>query len=164
MDAKTFVLTLQQWKSHYAQNKAIVPVHLYGQAANMEAIMKIAAAHNLYVIEDNAQAIGNNYTFSNGTVKNRHYWAYWLQYHFIPVKTQVLLVMAVPCLLMMMHWRINPYDCLTGKSKRYYHDVVGCNSRLDAVQAAILDIKLKHLMNTLMPGARLLHFMITLCK
>jgi dTDP-4-amino-4,6-dideoxygalactose transaminase len=70
VDPKTFCIDTEALqKAITPKTKAIVPVHLYGQAANMEEIMKIATAHNLYVIEDNAQAIGCDFRFSDGTVK-----------------------------------------------------------------------------------------------
>src|SRR6185312_12724136 len=70
VDAKTFCIDINELrKAITAKTKAIVPVHLYGQAANMEEIMKIAVEHNLFVIEDNAQAIGCDYFFSNGDKK-----------------------------------------------------------------------------------------------
>jgi len=128
------------------KTKAIVPVHLYGQAANMEAIMAIANAHNIYVIEDNAQAIGCDYTFSNGKT----------------VKTGT--IGHIGCTSFYPSKNLGAYgdggaiftndDALAekikmianhGQKERYYHEVVGCNSRLDAIQAAILDVKLKHL-------------------
>ena len=147
VDAKTFCIDPAAIeKAITPKTKAIVPVHLYGQAANMEAIMKIAAAHNLYVIEDNAQAIGNNYTFSNGTVKKTGTIGHIGCTSFYPSKNLGAFgdggamftdddALANKLRMIASH----------GQSKRYYHDVVGCNSRLDAVQAAILDIKLKHL-------------------
>jgi UDP-2-acetamido-2-deoxy-ribo-hexuluronate aminotransferase len=128
------------------KTKAIVPVHLYGHAADMEKIMAIAAKHNLPVIEDNAQAIGNDYTFSDGTVKKTGSIGQIGCTSFYPSKNLGAFgdggamftdddELAVKLKMIASH----------GQSKRYYHDVVGCNSRLDAMQAAILDIKLKHL-------------------
>jgi UDP-2-acetamido-2-deoxy-ribo-hexuluronate aminotransferase len=128
------------------RTKAIVPVHLYGQAANMEAIMDIAARHNLYVIEDNAQAIGCDYTFGNGTRKKTGAIGHIGCTSFYPSKNLGAFgdggamftdddALADQLRMIASH----------GQSRRYYHDVVGCNSRLDAVQAAILNIKLQHL-------------------
>ncbi len=128
------------------KTRAIVPVHLYGQAADMETIMAIAKRHGLYVIEDNAQAIGCDYTFSNGTVKKTGSIGDIGCTSFYPSKNLGAYgdggaiftnddALANKLRMIAIH----------GQSKRYYHDVVGCNSRLDTVQAAILDIKLKHL-------------------
>jgi UDP-2-acetamido-2-deoxy-ribo-hexuluronate aminotransferase len=147
VDAKTFCIDpAAVEKAITPKTKAIVPVHLYGQAANMEAIMKIAADHNLFVIEDNAQGIGNDYTFGNGAVKKTGSIAHIGCTSFYPSKNLGAYgdggamftdddALAAKLRMIASH----------GQSKRYYHDVVGCNSRLDAVQAAILDIKLKHL-------------------
>lgn len=129
-----------------AKTKAIIPVHLYGHAANMEAIMAIAKKHNLFVIEDNAQAIGNDYIFSDGTKKKTGTIGQIGCTSFYPSKNLGAFgdggaimtdddVLAEKLKMIASH----------GQSKRYYHDVVGCNSRLDTMQAAILDIKLKHL-------------------
>jgi UDP-2-acetamido-2-deoxy-ribo-hexuluronate aminotransferase len=149
VDAKTFCMDVAAIeKAITPKTKAIVPVHLYGHAANMEAIMKIAAAHHLFVIEDNAQGIGNNYTFSNGTVKKTGSIGHIGCTSFYPSKNLGAYgdggamftdddALANKLRMIASH----------GQSKRYYHDVVGCNSRLDAIQAAILDIKLKHLDN-----------------
>ena len=128
------------------KTKAIIPVHLYGHAADMEAIMDIANRHHLFVIEDNAQAIGNKYTFSNGTIKKTGSIGHIGCTSFYPSKNLGAFgdggaiftdddALADQLRMIASH----------GQSKRYYHDVVGCNSRLDALQAAILDIKLTHL-------------------
>lgn len=128
------------------KTKAIIPVHLYGHAADMEAIMEIANRNNIYVIEDNAQAIGNDYTFSNGSVKKTGTIGHIGCTSFYPSKnlgaygdggamTTDDENLAKKLTMIASH----------GQAKRYYHDVVGCNSRLDAIQAAILDIKLRHL-------------------
>ncbi len=126
--------------------KAIVPVHLYGQAAPMNQIMEIAKKHNLFVIEDNAQAIGCDYTLSNGeTVKSGTIGTIGCT-SFFPSKNLGCYgdggaiftndsELAVKIKMISNH----------GQSKKYYHDVVGCNSRLDSVQAAILRIKLRNL-------------------
>ena len=126
--------------------KAIVPVHLYGQSCDMEAIMEIAKKHNLYVIEDNAQAIGSDYTFSNGeTVKTGAIGDIGCTC-FFPSKNLGCYgdggaictnnnELAVKLQMVANH----------GQSKRYYHDMVGCNSRLDTIQAAVLRIKLRKL-------------------
>ncbi len=147
VDPKTFCIDpAAVEKAITSKTKAIVPVHLYGHAANMEAIMKIADAHNLFVIEDNAQGIGNDYTFSDGTVKKTGSIANIGCTSFYPSKNLGAYgdggamftdndELAVKLRMIASH----------GQNKRYYHEVVGCNSRLDAVQAAILDIKLKHL-------------------
>ena len=84
VDPKTFCIDPAAIEKDITpKTKAIVPVHLYGQAAPMEAIMQVAAKHGLFVIEDNAQAIGSDYTFSSGNKqKNRHYWNHWYYFFF----------------------------------------------------------------------------------
>ncbi|MGV3529425.1 MAG: DegT/DnrJ/EryC1/StrS family aminotransferase [Flavisolibacter sp.] len=128
------------------KTRAIVPVHLYGQAANMEAIMKIAADHNLFVIEDNAQAIGCDYRFSNGTVRKTGAIGTIGTTSFFPSKNlggygDGGAIMTNDAELASKLKMIANH----GQSKRYYHDMVGCNSRLDTIQAAVLEVKLKHL-------------------
>lgn len=149
VDRQTFCMDpVAVEKAITPKTKAIVPVHLYGHAADMESIMAIAAKHNLYVIEDNAQAIGNAYTFSDGTVKKTGSIGHIGCTSFYPSKNLgafgdggAMMTnddnLAAKLAMIASH----------GQSKRYYHDVVGCNSRLDAMQAAILDIKLRHLDN-----------------
>jgi UDP-2-acetamido-2-deoxy-ribo-hexuluronate aminotransferase len=145
VDAKTFCIDPEALeKAITPKTKAIVPVHLYGHAAPMEEIMNIAKRHNLFVIEDNAQAIGCDYVFSNGTVKKTGTIGQIGTTSFYPSKNlgafgdggAILTdddILAVKIQMIANH----------GQSKRYYHDVVGCNSRLDTIQAAVLDIKLK---------------------
>ncbi|MFZ9263158.1 MAG: DegT/DnrJ/EryC1/StrS family aminotransferase [Chitinophagaceae bacterium] len=147
VDQDTFCVDPQAIKNAITpKTKAIVPVHLYGQSAPMEEIIKIAKAHNLYVIEDNAQAIGADYTFSDGTTKKTGTMGDIGCTSFFPSKNLGCYgdggalctnndELAEKIKMIANH----------GQSKRYYHDVVGCNSRLDSMQAAILDIKLKHL-------------------
>lgn len=147
VDADTFTMNIDALKKAITPNtKAIVPVHLYGQSANMEAVLAIANEHNIPVIEDNAQAIGGSYTFSDGrTVKNGS-------------------MGLISCTSFFPSKNLGCYgdggamftndDALAEKLKmianhgqkvRYYHEMVGCNSRLDSIQAAVLRIKLKHL-------------------
>jgi dTDP-4-amino-4,6-dideoxygalactose transaminase len=147
VDPKTFCIDPAAIeKAITPKTKAIIPVHLYGQSADMESIMAIATKHNLFVIEDNAQAIGCDYTFSDGTVKKTGTIGHIGCTSFYPSKNLGAFgdggamftnddALAASLRMIASH----------GQSKRYYHDVVGCNSRLDAMQAAILDIKLKHL-------------------
>ncbi len=147
VDPKTFCMDPQALrKAITPKTKAIVPVHLYGHAAPMEEIMQIAKEHNLYVIEDNAQAIGCDYTFSDGTVKKAGTIGTIGATSFYPSKNLGAYgdggaiftnddVLAQQLKMVANH----------GQQKRYYHEVVGCNSRLDSIQAAILNIKLKKL-------------------
>ena len=128
------------------QTKAIVPVHLFGQCANMDAIMELAEAHNLYVIEDNAQAIGATYTSENGSKAKAGTLGHVASSSFFPSKN-------LGCygdggaiftndddLAHSIRGIVNH-----GMYKRYHHDVVGVNSRLDSIQAAVLDAKLPKL-------------------
>lgn len=128
------------------KTKAIVPVHLYGHAAPMEEIMQIAKEHQLYVIEDNAQAIGCEYTFAYGTTKKTGTIGTIGATSFYPSKNLGAFgdggaiftnddELAHKMKMIANH----------GQQKRYYHEIVGCNSRLDSIQAAILNIKLAHL-------------------
>ena len=130
------------------KTKAIVPVHLFGQCANMEAIMQIAKEHNLYVIEDNAQAIGADFTYSDGTRAKAGTIGHVASTSFFPSKN-------LGCygdggaiftndddLAHTIRGIVNH-----GMYERYHHDVVGVNSRLDSIQAAVLDAKLPHLDN-----------------
>lgn len=128
------------------KTKAIVPVHLFGQCANMEAIMEVAKKHNLYVIEDTAQAIGSDYTFANGA------------------KQKAGTIGTIGCTSFFPSKNLGCYgdggaiftndDELAkklrmianhGQSVQYVHDEIGVNSRLDSIQAAVLRIKLRHL-------------------
>jgi UDP-2-acetamido-2-deoxy-ribo-hexuluronate aminotransferase len=130
------------------KTKAIVPVHLYGQSADMSAIMDIARRNNIPVIEDNAQAIGAEYSFPDGKAKKAGTIGTIGTTSFFPSKNLGCYgdggaiftndeKLAGKISMIANH----------GQSKRYYHDIVGCNSRLDSVQAAILDVKLKYLDN-----------------
>jgi dTDP-4-amino-4,6-dideoxygalactose transaminase len=147
VDPKTFCIDPAAIENAITpKTKAIVPVHLYGQAADMEKIMAIAKKHKLFVIEDNAQAIGCDFTFSNGDIKKTGSIGHIGCTSFYPSKNLGAFgdggamftdddELANKLRMIASH----------GQSKRYYHDVVGCNSRLDAMQAAILNVKLKHL-------------------
>ncbi|MFO7844353.1 MAG: DegT/DnrJ/EryC1/StrS family aminotransferase [Bacteroidales bacterium] len=147
VDPDYFTLDISQLESKIThKTKAIVPVHLYGQCADMEPLMEIAQKHNLYVVEDTAQAIGAKYTFSDG----REVFAGTIGHigttSFFPSKNLgafgdggALFVqnkeLSEKCRMIANH----------GQSVKYHHDIIGCNSRLDTLQAAILDVKLKYL-------------------
>ena len=128
------------------KTKAIVPVHLYGQSANMEEIMKIANEFVLYVVEDNAQAIGASITFSDSSVHKTGTIGHFGCTSFFPSKNLGAFgdggaiftrdaALAEKAKMIANH----------GQSKRYYHDLVGCNSRLDSMQAAVLNVKIDFL-------------------
>jgi UDP-2-acetamido-2-deoxy-ribo-hexuluronate aminotransferase len=147
VDPKTFCIDPEAIrKAITPKTKAIVPVHLYGHAANMDEIMKIAAEHNLYVIEDNAQAIGADYIYPDGTKKKTGSIGTIGCTSFFPSKNLGCYgdggamftnddALADQLKMVANH----------GQKVRYYHEVVGCNSRLDTVQAAVLKIKLRKL-------------------
>ncbi|SFN54175.1 dTDP-4-amino-4,6-dideoxygalactose transaminase [Bizionia echini] len=130
------------------KTKAIVPVHLFGQCANMEAIMALAEAHNLYVIEDNAQAIGADYTYSNGKKAKAGTIGHVASTSFFPSKNLGCygdggaIFTNDDALAHTIRGIVNH-----GMYERYHHDVVGVNSRLDSIQAAVLNAKLPHLDN-----------------
>jgi len=128
------------------RTKAIVPVHLFGQCANMDAIMEIATEHNLFVVEDNAQAIGADFISRDGTTKKAGTIGHIGATSFFPSKN-------LGCygdggaiftnndeLALFIRGIVNH-----GMYERYHHDVVGVNSRLDTIQAAVLKAKLPRL-------------------
>ena len=128
------------------RTKAIVPVHLFGQCANMDAIMEIAAEHNLFVVEDNAQAIGADFISRDGSAKKAGTIGHLGATSFFPSKN-------LGCygdggaiftnndeLAHLIRGIVNH-----GMYERYHHDVVGVNSRLDSIQAAVLKAKLPRL-------------------
>jgi dTDP-4-amino-4,6-dideoxygalactose transaminase len=135
------------------RTKAIVPVHLFGQSADMASIMALAKKHNLFVIEDNAQAIGADYAFpdagttsGDGETKKTGTIGHFGCTSFFPSKNLGCYgdggammtnddALAAKARMIANH----------GQSKMYYHDEIGVNSRLDAMQAVILNAKLKHL-------------------
>lgn len=125
------------------KTKAIVPVHLFGRAANMEAIMAIANENNLYVIEDNAQAIGANCKFSDGSKKKAGTIGHVGATSFFPSKNLGCygdggaIFTNDDALAHKIRGIVNH-----GMYERYHHDVVGVNSRLDSIQAAVLNAKL----------------------
>ena len=125
------------------KTKAIVPVHLFGRAANMQAIMAIAKEHNLFVIEDNAQAIGANCKFSDGTKKKAGTIGHVSSTSFFPSKNLGCygdggaIFTNDDALAHTIRGIVNH-----GMYVRYHHDVVGVNSRLDSIQAAVLNAKL----------------------
>jgi dTDP-4-amino-4,6-dideoxygalactose transaminase len=147
VDPKTFNISVEAIKKAITpKTKAIVPVHLFGQAADMEEILKIAEEHNLYVIEDNAQGIGGSYTFSDGKKVKTGAMGHVSATSFFPSKN-------LGCygdggaiftnddeLAHIIRGIVNH-----GMYERYHHDVIGVNSRLDSIQAAVLNIKLPQL-------------------
>ncbi|HXC03134.1 MAG TPA: DegT/DnrJ/EryC1/StrS family aminotransferase [Bacteroidia bacterium] len=143
----TFTLDLKALeKAIGPKTKAIVPVHLFGQCADMEAIMKLAAKHNLTVIEDTAQALGASYTFSDGRKQQAGTIGQIGATSFFPSKNLGCFgdggalftnddELAKKLRMIANH----------GQSVQYVHDSIGVNSRLDSIQAAVLRVKLKHL-------------------
>lgn len=135
-------------KSISAKTKAILPVHLFGGTANMEAIKTIADKYGLYIVEDNAQAIGAEYLYSNGSIKKTGTIGELGTLSFFPSKNLGCFgdggavitnndELAAKVRMIAKH----------GQSKKYYHEVIGCNSRLDSIQAAVLRVKLNYLDN-----------------
>ena len=147
VDSENFNIDIEAIKKAITpKTKAIVPVHLFGQCAHMDEIMELAKEHQLYVIEDNAQAIGATYTSKNGTKAKAGTIGHIASTSFFPSKN-------LGCygdggaiftndddLAHTIRGIVNH-----GMYKRYHHDVVGVNSRLDSIQAAVLDAKLPHL-------------------
>jgi UDP-2-acetamido-2-deoxy-ribo-hexuluronate aminotransferase len=128
------------------RTRAIVPVHLFGQCANMEAILAFARKHGIFVIEDNAQALGAEYTFSDGSIQRAGTIGHMGATSFFPSKNLGAfgdggaLFTNDESFAQMLASLVNH-----GMKKRYYYNHVGVNSRLDTLQAAILRVKLKHL-------------------
>lgn len=149
VDAKTFNLTAEQIKPAISERtKVIIPVHLFGQCTDMEDILTLAKQYNIRVIEDNAQALGAIYTFSNGEKKYAGTLGHIGCTSFFPSKNLGCYgdggamfcedqELAVQIKMIANH----------GQIRKYYHEVLGVNSRLDTIQAAILDVKLKQLDN-----------------
>ena len=147
VDPRTFNVSLEAVAAAITpRTRAIVPVHLFGQCSDMEALMTLAAQHGLFVVEDNAQAIGADYTFADGHTQKAGTIAHVGTTSFFPSKNLggygdggAIMTndddLAARLRMIANH----------GQSKKYYHQVVGCNSRLDTLQAAILDVKLAHL-------------------
>ncbi|GCC52457.1 DegT/DnrJ/EryC1/StrS family aminotransferase [Chryseotalea sanaruensis] len=147
VNADTFNIDVKQIESKItSKTKAIVPVHLYGQCADMEPLLAIADKHNLYVIEDTAQALGAVYTFNNGKKMRAGTMGTIGTTSFFPSKNLgcygdggALFTrdkdLAEKIKMMANH----------GQRIKYHHDVIGVNSRLDTLQAAILNVKLKYL-------------------
>ena len=128
------------------QTKAIIVVHLFGQTCDMEPVMKIAEKYKIHIIEDNAQSMGANYTFSDGTVKKAGTIGHIGTTSFFPTKPLSCygdggavmtsnLELAERIRMLANH----------GQTKKYHHKMIGCNSRLDTIQAAILNVKLNYM-------------------
>jgi dTDP-4-amino-4,6-dideoxygalactose transaminase len=128
------------------KTKAIVPVHLFGRAANMDAIMELAHEHNLFVIEDNAQAIGADFTSKSGVKRKVGTIGHVGATSFFPSKNLGCygdggaIFTNDDALAHTLRGIVNH-----GMYERYHHDVVGVNSRLDSIQAGVLKAKLPHL-------------------
>jgi UDP-2-acetamido-2-deoxy-ribo-hexuluronate aminotransferase len=147
VDEKTFNLDVDQIESKItSKTRAIVPVHLYGQCADMEPLLNVAAKHSIYVIEDTAQALGAKYTFRNGEVKHAGTMGTIGTTSFFPSKNLGCYgdggaiftndqALAEKLKMIANH----------GQRIKYHHDLIGVNSRLDTLQAAILNVKLNYL-------------------
>ena len=147
VDYDTFCVTIDNIKRAYSpKTKAIIPVHLFGQSCDMEPILEFAKEKQLFVIEDNAQAIGADYTFSDGRKAKAGTMGDIGCTSFFPSKNLgcfgdggAMFIkddeLAAKARMIANH----------GQKVKYHHSVIGCNSRLDTVQAAILNVKLKHL-------------------
>lgn len=147
VDENTFNIDIDQIKNVITnKTRAIVPVHLYGQCADMEPILKIAREHNLHVIEDAAQALGAEYTFPDGSKKKAGTMGIIGTTSFFPTKNLGCYgdggaiftndkKLAEKIKMITNH----------GQRVKYHHEIIGVNSRLDTLQAAILNVKLQYL-------------------
>lgn len=147
VDEKTFNATVEQINGCVSgKTKAIIVVHLFGQCSEMEEIMDFAHTNRIFVIEDNAQSIGSTYSFSSGVKKLAGTMGHIGTTSFFPSKNLGAYGDggAVFTNDEVLAKRIDTI-ANHGQSKKYYHDVIGCNSRLDGMQAAILSVKLSHL-------------------
>jgi dTDP-4-amino-4,6-dideoxygalactose transaminase len=147
VDPRTFNISLECLSAALSErSKAVIPVHLFGQSCDMEPLLKFASEHNLYVIEDNAQAIGAEYTFSDGRKAKTGTMGIIGCTSFFPSKNLGCYgdggaiftlddTLATRLRMIANH----------GQRVKYHHDVIGCNSRLDSIQAAVLNVKLRHL-------------------
>jgi len=147
VDPDTFIIKAEDIeKAITPKTKVILPVHLFGQSANMENIMKLAKKHNIFVLEDNCQAIGSDVHFSDGTSKKSGTIGHIGCTSFFPSKNLGCygdggaIFTNDDALAKDMKSIVNH-----GMVVKYYHDKIGVNSRLDTIQAAILDVKLRHL-------------------
>jgi len=147
VDPKTFNIKVEDIEpSITSKTRAIVPVHLFGQTSDMESIMEIAGRRGLYVIEDNAQALGAVYTYKDGSKRHAGTIGHIGCTSFFPTKNLGCygdggaLFTNDPALAERIRMVTDH-----GQKVKYYHDIIGCNSRLDTIQAAILNIKLAHL-------------------
>jgi len=129
-----------------SRTKAIIPVHLFGQSCEMEAILQVAEEYNLYVIEDNAQSLGAKYAFSDGHQEMTGLVGTIGCTSFFPSKNLGCFGDggAIFCRDAALAEKIRVI-AHHGQRMKYHHEIVGCNSRLDAIQAAVLDVKLRHL-------------------
>jgi UDP-2-acetamido-2-deoxy-ribo-hexuluronate aminotransferase len=145
VDPQTFCIDIKHLSAVLTpKTKAIVPVHLYGQSSDMEGLMEFANANNLYVVEDNAQAIGSSYTFSDGNQRKTGTIGHIGCTSFFPSKNLGCFGdggaictndddLADKLMMIANH----------GQRIKYHHDLVGCNSRLDNLQAGVLRVKLR---------------------
>ncbi|MGG5576075.1 DegT/DnrJ/EryC1/StrS family aminotransferase [Myroides sp. C15-4] len=146
VDPDTFTINMESLtQAITAKTKVIIPVHLYGQCSNMQPIMDLANAHGIAVIEDNAQSIGGNYITDDGIRKTGTIGTISCV-SFFPSKNLGAygdggVIMTNSDELAARMTKI----CNHGSERRYYHEIIGVNSRLDSIQAAILNVKLKYL-------------------
>jgi len=147
IDPKTFNIDPDKIASAISvKTKAIIPVHLFGQSCDMAPILKIAKENNLFVIEDNAQSIGAEYTFPDGKKRKTGNMGVIGALSFFPTKNLGCMGDG-GALLTNDQTLAEKLRKLTlhGQSQKYVHEYVGCNSRLDTLQAAILNVKIRHL-------------------
>ncbi|MCL1942143.1 MAG: DegT/DnrJ/EryC1/StrS family aminotransferase [Candidatus Azobacteroides sp.] len=146
-DCGSFNISLDELEQYItSKTKAIIPVHLFGQCCRMEPIMQLSQKYNLYVIEDNAQSLGATYTFSDGKKKKAGAIGDIGCTSFFPAKN--LGCFGDGGAVFTDHDELAEKIRMTanhGQSEKYCHKIIGCNSRLDTLQAAILDVKLKYL-------------------
>tara|TARA_B110000027_G_C16074791_1_gene280833 strand:- start:153 stop:1277 length:1125 start_codon:yes stop_codon:yes gene_type:complete len=147
VDSDTFMVTAETIKNSITtKTKAIIPIHLFGQCADMEPIMKVARDHNIIVIEDTAQAIGADYIFSDGTTKKAGTIGHIGCTSFFPSKNLGCFgdggaiftddkILAATLKMITNH----------GQRTKYHHELIGLNSRLDTIQAAVLGVKLQYI-------------------
>jgi dTDP-4-amino-4,6-dideoxygalactose transaminase len=147
VDVQDFCIDISSIKNALTnKTKAIIPVHLYGQSARMEEIVAFANEHRLFIIEDNAQSLGANYYFSDGTKKKTGTIGHIGCTSFFPSKN--LGCFGDGGAIITNDERLAKKIKMIanhGQSKKYFHDVLGVNSRLDTIQAAVLNVKLKYL-------------------